>query len=350
MPVRQTVADLRQSRFPTCLGLGANNLAEIIPALNECTQRLLYASGETGWFGNWARVAIVMQAGNPPYITLPRQFARIINMDVCRRPVRIHNAFFEFLPGGVGLKTSPDNLKDWCGNTAGYERDSVPLMRDIDPVNQLVRIYPTNANDVGKRVLITGLDQNGLQIYSTDNGNRINGFFMVLAQPFTTSAFSVSVIQAVQKDVTLSDIIINQVDQTSHVEVLLSRLAPTELNPSYRRYFISRLPQGCCAERSSNPQPLTITAIVKLEYIPVYQDTDQLIVSNISALIEEAQALRYSSMDVPLAASLEQKHHQKAIKLLQNEQRHYEGEETIACVVNSFEGMGLQRNGIGYLT
>lgn len=342
MPVRLTVADVRLSRFSTVAGLCSNNLAEIIPALNECVQRLIYAMGDTPY----AKAAFTVYPDHP-YITLPRQFARMINMDVCRTPVRIHNAFWEFLPGGVGLQDVTTNRADWCGTVAGYERQSVPTMRDIDPTNQLVRVYASNTKDYGKQVMITGLDQNGLQIYTQGTNLPINGTLLVMAAPFVTTKFSVSLIQALQKDVTSGDVIIKQVDATSGVEIELARLAPTETNPSYRRYFIHKLPTGCCCPTGGFS---TVTGLVKLEYVPVYQDSDQVLINNLSALIEEVQALRYSSMDIVNAAALEQKHHAKAIKLLQNEQRHLHGVQSPAVVVNSMEGMGLQRNAIGYLT
>lgn len=342
MPVRQTVADVQNSRLPSTLGLCNNNLAEIIPALNECTQRLIQAMGNTPY----VRVAFTVDRSHP-YITLPRQFARMINMDYCQVPMRIYNQFYEFLPGGIGLQDVKTGVRDWCGNVAGYERNTVPTMRDIDPTNQIVRVYTTNTTDIGKQVLITGLDQNGLQIYTKANNNNVNGTFLILASPFAETAFSISVIQALQKDITNGDVVIKQVDQTTGVEVELARLAPTETNPAYRRYYISHLPKNCCFNGDGT---VTVTGLVKLEYVPVYQPTDQLLIPNIPALIEEAQALRYSSMDTPAAAALEDKHHRKAIKLLQNEQRHLHGQQSPAVVVNSFEGQGLCRNAIGYLT
>jgi len=157
MPVRATVADIQNSRYCTVLGLCSNNLAEIIPALNECTQRLLQALGNTPY----VKVAFNVNKEHP-YLTLPRQFARMINMDYCRVPMRIHNQFYEYLPGGIGLQDGALSSPDWCGNVNGYERDTAPTIREIDPTNQLVRVYATNSTDIGKQVLITGLDQNGL--------------------------------------------------------------------------------------------------------------------------------------------------------------------------------------------
>lgn len=344
--MRATVADVRASRFPLTFGKCANDVAAIVAMLNECTQRLLFASGETGWFGCWQKVAFNVSVTNP-YITLPRQFARAINLDVCRMPIQIRNEFYEFLPGGIGLQEPPFNsCNDWCGNIAGYERAEVPTMVDLDGAsNNFIRAYISNSADAGKRLLITGTDANDLQIYSTDGTNNVNGTFLTLGSPFVTTSFYIKTIQALQKDVTLGDVIVKQVNGVTGEETTLVRLAPTEINPAYRRFFISRLPNGCCPANGI----VTVTALCKLQYVPVYQDTDQLLISNIPALIEEAQAIRYSSMDTPTAAVLEQKHHNKAIRLLQNEQRHELG-ESMSVVCNPFAGASLERQSIGYLT
>lgn len=340
---RATVSDVRFSRFSQVIGKCANDIAAILPVLNEATQRLLQASGETGWFGCWEKVAFNVSVANP-YITLPRQFARAINLDVCRFPVRMRNEFYEFLPGGIGLQTP---CSDWCGNIAGYERGEVPSMVDMDgAADNFIRVYLSNSADAGKRVLITGTDANDLQIYSIDGSNNVNGTFLTLTIPFATTSFYIKTIQALQKDVTFGDVIVKQVNGVTGVETLLSRLAPTEINPAYRRFYISKLPSGCCP---SNTGHVTVTALCKLQYVPVYQDTDQLIIANIPALIEEAQAIRYSSMDIPNAALLEQKHHNKAIRLLQNEQRHELGNQ-MSVVCDPFYGASLQSQMIGSLT
>lgn len=70
---------------------------------------------------------------------------------------------------------------------------------------------------------------------------------------------------------------------------------------------------------------IPVTAMVKLEYIPVSVDTDFLIIGNIPALIEECLAIKYSRMDDPRSLELSAAHHAKAIKLLQQEMVHYEG-------------------------
>ena len=340
-----TLSDVRRSRFPAAIGVCATDIGAIAAMVNECTQRLIYAGGETGFWGCWRKVAFTVDVTSP-YITLPRQLARAINLDVCREPIVIQNEFFEFLPGGIGLQ-DPNTCRDWCGNLEGYERPSVPTMVDLSDAPQLLRVYITDARDVNLSVVITGKDQNGNQIYSTSGLQQINGFVLTTASPFVTSTFTVTEIQAVQKDNSYGDIILKQVDPTTGVEVTLSRYGPTETNPSYRRYMIRGLPVGCC-QQATDTGTATVTCLGKIEYIPIYNDTDQLLIANIPALIAEAQAIRMSTMDTANAAALELKYHRQAIKLLQNEQRHYMGDQRPAVTCNPFIGASLAAQGIGY--
>lgn len=340
-----TLADVRRSSIPEAIGLCQTDLPRIANAVNEATQQLIYAGGAQGFYGTWRKVALSATVTNP-YITLGRQFARIINLDICRTPIRIRNQFFEYLPGGIGLQ-EPWTLPDWCGNLQGYERNNVATITDLPTTNpQYLRVYITDNRDVNLRILITGLDQNGHEIYSTDGLNNVKGFFLTFAQPFSTSSFTVSEIQFVQKDITFGDVVLKAVDSVTGAETTLSRYAPTETNPSYRRYLITSLPTGCCCNSDGT---LSITGIVKMEYQPVYQDTDQLIIANLPALKYECLANRYATMDVPNAAVLEVKNHRKAIRLLQDEMRHMEGEQEPSVVVNPFGAAALINQRIGYI-
>lgn len=343
-----------QSRLPSAIGKCANDVPGVAAYVNQAQQQLIIAMGETGAFGGWQKVVFSVNRCSP-YITLPRELARIINMDVCRFPIRIQNEFYEMLEAGVGLQ---DFCKcpDWCGALEGYERGTFPTMVDITPSNQLLRVYMTDPRDLGKRVLVgPALDQNGNPIYSQDGLNSVNGFYLPLANPFTTSAFQVSSIGGVQKDATFGDVLLYQVDATTGAQVLLSRYAPDEITPSYRRYFIHRLPCGCgTVQVPSNPcvagvtpPNVAVTAMAKLEFIPANRTTDFLIIGNIPALIEECKSIRYSDMDAPNAPGLAAKSHLNAVNLLNKELGHYLGKLQPAVNFAPFGTATLERQRIG---
>ena len=355
---RITLRDVRLSRLPEVIGKCADDLVGVAAFVNQAQEQLVKCGGESGWYGGWAKVAFNITRCNP-YITLPREFARAINLDVCKFPIRIQNEFYEFLPDGIGLQDfcKIPTASDWCGALEGYERGVFPTMIDLTPTNQLLRVYLTDPRDAGARVLIgPALDQNGNNIYSQDGLNQVNGFYLPLAQPFTTSAFIVTGFNAVQKDATYGDVLLYQVDATTGAQVLLSRYKPDEINPAYRRYFIHKVPCSCnsvavpgnpCGPGVVTPGTVTVTAMVKLEYLPANRDTDFLVIGNIPALISECKSIRYSDMDTPAARGFRDANHKDAIKYLNDELQHYLGQLMPAINLAPFGTARLQRAGIG---
>lgn len=347
--MRTTFSQVRQSRLPQTLGMCQGDLPQLAAMVNQAQQQLINAGGETGWWGGWAKVVFKVNRCQP-FITLPREFARIINMDVCRFPVRVQNEFYDLLEAGVGLQDFK-HRRDWCGALEGYERGVFPTMTDLTPnTAQLLRVYLTDARDMGKRVLVSGLDQNGNAIYSQDGNQSVTGFYLPLEQPFSTSGFTVTHISAVQKDATFGDVLLYQVDPATGTQVLLSRYAPDEINPAYRRYFINHMPcvagnvcTGGTPAPPTAPPTVAVTAMAKLEFIPANRDTDYLIIGNIPALIYECQAIRYGGMDSQEAPAMEAKNHAKAIKLLNDELRHYLGETNVAINVAPWGTAKLSR-------
>lgn len=322
-----TLKTAKDSSIPEKLGVCANDTARIAAAVNDAQQRLIFAGREAGWWQGWVKVRFSVTPTNP-YITLPREFARIINMAIGEFPIYIHNEFYEVLPGGAGpLPTTIPS--DWCGTVAGYERGVWPTSVDLTATNQTLRVYTTDTRDIGARILIVGLDQNGNEFYSQDGLLTVTGFYMVFDTPFTDSTGIVSQIRAVVKPVTFGDILLYQVDQTTGVEVLLSRYKASETCPAYRRYFITPLPSSCCTGTSFN-----ITAVAKMEFIPAIRDTDLLVIGNIPALTEMIQACRYYSHDVVASHQMGASHEKRAIKLMRQELDHYMGIENPAVVVD----------------
>lgn len=336
-----TLADVRMSRLPAAIGLCSGNTPDIAEAVNAAQSRLVEAAGETGWWGGWVRVVFNVSA-SAPYITLPREFCRIINLAACDVPMRLHNGFYEVLPGGVGVQTA--RVLDWCGSIAGYERNPTPTLVDVTP-GATLRAYMTDSADAGKKLLISGTDTNDHAIYAPD---RSSGFYMTLADPFVDAAFGVNSISNVQKDLTKGDVVLNQIDPVTGVESTIARYGPTEFNPSYRRYIITALPRGCCTAGTVT-STVTVTAVCKRECLPIYQDTDQLLIQSIEALVEECKAIRLAGMEDGDFIKQSEYHHQKAIRLLQNQIRHYEGEQSPAVTVNIFQGAPLENKLIGTL-
>lgn len=350
--MRLKLSDISTTRIPDRVGVCAEDFPSLASYLNEAQQRLINAAGENGFWGGWHKVVFNVTRTDP-YITLPPQYARMISMDVCRRPVAIQNEHYEFLEFGIGLQVPCTNESPFlgmqCGTLQGYDRNVVNTAYDLTPTNQYLRTYITDVRDIGAKFLISGaLDQNGVGIYTNDVNLQVDGFYLLGDQPFTTSPSIVTSFQAFSKPVTYGDVLLYQVDATTGVEVLLSRYTPQETNPTYRRYFIKSLPCGCC-QSPTNPGYVQVVALLKVEYTPVVNPSDFLIISNVPALKAECESIRYGEIDNATSQALAQNSHAKAISLLNQELTHYIGKSKPAINVAPYGSAALERQMIGTL-
>lgn len=338
--MRATLKDIKtKSRIPELLGICPDDTSRLATAVNSVQQRLIYAGKEAGWWEGWVKARFSVSSA-APYITLPREFARVINMSICDMPIYIHNEFYEVLPGGVGpMSDQASCCSDWCGTVAGYERGVWPTKVDLTSTNQRLRVHVSDPRDNGNKILIVGLDQNGNVIYDMDGLRTVTGFYITFLSPFADSLFDVSKITAVVKPLTFGDILLYQVDQTTGAEVLLSRYLASETNPAYRRYFITPLCNNCVTS-------YTVNALAKLEYIPAIRDSDPLIIGCIPALEEMCQALRGYSQEVAAAHQMAMLHEKRAIRILKQEMDHYLGVENPAVAVDSLQQASFHRIGL----
>lgn len=349
--MRLRLIDVRLSLFPDAVGLCQNDEG-VASWVNTAQQRLLYAkeASDESWHGTWAEVRLNV-GRDAPYITLPREIARLESVAVCDKVVPVNNQFFEYLQFGNGRMQ-----KDWvrrCRNPqrAVYERNDQVLFTDLTNAPQIIGVYTTDSADLGsKRVLIQGLDQNGSPVYTTDGTSQVLGEFVTLEAPFATTQHTYSKITGIQKDITSGTIQFVQIDPTTSAQVTLLTMEPGEKTASYRRYFFDNLPCGCCPQAGvvvTSCPPAQVTAIAKLELIPVVYDTDWLLFQNLEAIIEEGRSAFYSNVQTVAAQQLAAIHHTNAIRLLNGELGHYHGINTPAVNISYFGSARLEKQAIG---
>lgn len=345
---RLTLGQIRQSTLPEPLGLCAADLPRIAAYVNEATQRLLFAGGETGWYGTWAKMAFNVDSVNDPYITLPRTVARLAAIDVCNYPVAIQNEWYEFLQFGIGLQPA-NRCQQPCQLLQAYDRGVVITAYDLDTDTgaKTLRLYPTSSLDVGSRVLLQGKDQNGVAIWNLDGPNRVEGEYVTLASPFVDTVAQFTEVTGIQKNTTYGRVSIYQVDPDDGESSLLVTMDPGEQVAGYRRYFLNGLPRNCC--NGGDTETVQVTALAKLEFIPVAVDQDYCLIGNLPALKEECQSVRYGEMDNPSAQVLATQKHKEAIRLLNQELTHYLGRLQPAVNVAPFGNARLEHSFVGTL-
>lgn len=346
---RLRLYDMRVGSMPADLGLCASDTVAVANAVNKAQRRLLYAkeAGEEGWWGTYAEI-IFNVSRTTPYITLPREIARLEAVTACDQPINVENQFYEYLNFGNGRLPKQFRQCDRAFITQSMSRNNAVTFTELSNAPQYIKIYVSEASDIGKRVMLEGYDNNSVQIISWDGVNRVNGQFVVLNQPFVLSPMTLSRLTGIQKDITDGPIEFFQSDPVTGAEVLLLTMQPSEQTALYRRYYFDNLPCGCCpSPNATTCDSVQVTAIAKLELIPVMVDTDYCLIQNEEAIIEEAQSARYSVIDTPEAKQMAQERHIQAIRLLNGELNHYLGMNSPAVNFAPFGTARLERQRIG---
>jgi hypothetical protein len=225
-----------------------------------------------------------------------------------------------------------------------------PTFSDIAAPNKRLRFYITDAADIARRVLVQGTDQNGVTIYSLDGIDQVQGIYLNFTQPFVDTPFDISTLTGLQKDYTVGQVRVFEVDTVTGAQRLILTMEPGEEVAGYRRYFLNGIPRNCCDPANPSNTTVQVTAMAKLALIPVSVDTDYLVIQNLAAMKEECQSVRFGEMDDATSAGQSALHHKNAIKLLNGELIHHLGKERPAINYAPFGTAHLSHQRIGQLT
>lgn len=335
---------------PGLLGVCATDVAGCAAIVNRVTQRLLYSKevSDNGWIGSWAEINF-SASQEDPFIVMPYDVSRPIATNVCTMPVPIRNQFFEYAQFGFGRLPKSSCPSNNCGPVATYDRGKFPTFSDIVPPDKKVRVYMGDEDDQGKRVLLQTKDANGQIRYSLDGTIQVTGDFLTLVPPFVDSPAEVSQVLGIQKDITLGVVSFYELDTVTGDQRLILTMQPGETTASYRRYYLDNLPRNCCNLPSSTATAVQLTAICQLTYVPVSVPTDWLIIPNVEAIIQEAQASRYDGIDEGNAKQMAQYHHRNAIRMLNGQVMHDQGEDATTVSFAPFGSARLACQRIGNL-
>ncbi len=351
--MRTTLADARNSRIPSAMGLCPTE-PKFLAILNEAQSRLLTKGM---WFGTVAKYRICVSDG---CVTLPVQISTIEKAAVCGAPIRVHDQWYEFLENGFGTRNgSPNNSttsgtttsssccgtgpNNWgCGLGEVLYRGRFCTFRDIVPSGKLLNFICDLISDVGKEVLALGYDDNGNWIRTMQSGSIQDGEVIVLAQAAgTNSVNNFSCVTDIQFPSNVDgQTWLYEYKVSDATKRLIGKYEYFEERPSYARYFFPGIRQNSNTDGSCNQSSIEI--IGKLEFIPAKNDTDYLIISNIPALkamcvgISNAEKVPSSIEKSQIIASA----YVEALAELNAELNHYRGDViTGITVVGASVGM-----------
>lgn len=314
--ISHTLADARASSIPRVLNVCSTDV-KVRDAVNEAQRRLL---NRGRWWGTYQTIQLCVTDG---CLTWPRQVAHVEKLNICNTPVPVRNGWYETLENSAGQLPG-----DGCGQLQAVPRGTSPFFSDILGLNKTLRVYPTHQSDVGKRILFQGYDQNMIWIRTEETVGTtttwIDGFYITLAMPFVDSPMAVRAITGVpKKDITNELVRVYEHDTVLGTDRALAIYEPSETTPCYVRSFIDPLCAARCGTTCS--QIRSVTALVKLAFIPAMVDTDFLIIGNLDALELMVQSIKERRDSFRIEAIESEK---AAIRELNHELRTHTGDKT----------------------
>lgn len=244
--------------------------------LNEAVERLLTRGDSSGTV---VPIQVCVRSG---CVVFPRYVSTIREAKTCCGPLWIKNEYqsYSFIDRGYYDSMSGFGY-DRCESSL-YANGRVPTYDTIIGSGRTVRAYAQTNMDYGKTVTIFGVDNNNQTLMHREpTGEWREGWILVLGNPYAETAGYVSNIHRVLKDRTQKPVTLFAWNTTDSVLENLATYDPGEMNPSFARY---RLNMPTLKNDDGTEKLRSVSALVKLNFIPVEYDTDLVPINNTVAL------------------------------------------------------------------
>ena len=328
--MKVTLGDAK-TRIAKHLNLCATD-ARTTEYINEAQRRLI-ESGK--WKGTYGKFTICVTDG---CIAWPRQIETIESVALNQNVGTVRNDWFEFVESGYGLFDNKDNV--------GYQlidRGESPTQKDMSGAGKKIRVYAFVAADAGKTINIQGYDENNNWVRTQSGGSYIDGETVTLINGFVDTTTVFKSITGVRKDVTQANVQLYELtDASAPTLVDLATYEPDETLPSYRRSLIPSL-GGAAGCEDGTDKKVAVTVIAKLRFINAVNDTDVLMVSDLYAIKNMANAIKLEENRDFGAAS---EYRNLAFDSLQNQLANYMGDGAVPVLqmtnLNTHGGGGIE--------
>jgi len=214
----------------------------------------------------------------------------------------------------------------------GVDANTVPIFNQVSGnTGKLIRYHVVKANDYGKTITIYGKQYGGQPLQQQVDGVWQNGLSITAAYPIAQTTTLVTKIDAVVREATEGMAYVYEYDPATTKLRMLAAYEPGETNPSYRHMAIPAL--ACTPWRcGDNGEKIwQFEALVKLQYIPVVNDNDFLLVDDFDALALAIQSIKFDEAN---DAGNAEAYMRKAIRELNYELRDKSPSDQLSVVVN----------------
>jgi hypothetical protein len=325
MPFRFQLSDARNDLGIKSISGVCGSSAQLAQYVNEAQRRLMRR-------GNWYDTEWVVSfcvSGN--IIAWPRWVGSVNGIRFGKgRPGQLFNNNYSFV--GPHLRHSGFHC-----DTVIEDANMGPCANEVSgTAGKLIRYYVVNPADVGKTITLYG-SQYGAQPLQDSTGAA--GLSLTAANPYGASTTLVTRIDSVVRQATIGMAYLYEFDPTANTLRDLAAFEPGETNPRIRRSIIHNKPYNRDQADANGICWTTMEALIKLEFIPVVNDRDFLMIDNLDAIKFMIQAIKAEEANDEQTAELKIS---KAIRELNFDLRDKNGDDQMPIRVNSVLGSRIR--------
>jgi hypothetical protein len=328
MAYRFTLADAKSELGLVEASAVCASSAKFIDLVNR-SQRMLLRRGD--WFDTEWVVAFCVSGC---IIAWPRWVGAVRGIRFgCSKPGQLFNNNFSFV--------GPHHRH------SGFHCDAVVEDANLGPTanevsgttGKLIRYYTTKTTDIGKTITLFGTQYGGQPLQEQINGVWQNGMTLTAAAPWATNSVLVTRIDAVNRQATDGMAYLYEYDPSANTLRDLAAFEPNDTNPRIRRSRIMSSPYNASKPDANGICWTTVEALIKLEFIPVKNDRDFLMIDNMDALIYMFNSIKQNEAgDTPGAeAAIMQ-----AVREMNFEMRDKNSDEQTPIRVNAVMGRRIK--------
>jgi len=210
----------------------------------------------------------------------------------------IFNQWYSFINPMSGYWGNLGFGGSYPGNHGGeyaviQDAGMAPTFNDVTgTTGKLIRYYVVNFEDIGKTITINGTQYGGQPLQELDaSNNHLNGITLTAAAPYASTSALVTRIDSITRQATTGLAYLYEYDPATNTLRDLAVFQPNETNPRFRRSRILNKPRNTNQPDANGICWTNVDALVKVEYVPVVNLRDYLMIDDFDALKFMFQAI-----------------------------------------------------------
>ncbi len=295
---RRQLADARADIGIRNVSGACADSAEFVYQVNSVTESLMKRGA---WWGSEVVMRICIFGCE---IVWPNYVGTVMGIRTCGGQIDVRNGWYAIMGpswcynnwGGTEWGYANWNGTGYGGpiNATAFDSNTSPVQSQITGnTGKLLQYSIVKPQDYGKTITIFGKQYGGQPLQELDaNGDWINGLTITAAYPVAQTTVLVTKIDQVTREATQGMTYLLEYDPATGLRRMLSAYAPNETNPQYRKSTIRNWTALPFETDSNGNRMNTIEAMVKLEFIPVVNDRDFLLIDDFQALKSGIQAYK----------------------------------------------------------